>query len=172
MIFETTINFEPTSLKRHRHTFKGGRTYDPSAKDKKKFVQLINIPVNKMDKPIQCILKFYSSRPKSHYRTGKYSHLLKNSAPKYNTSKKDVDNMAKFVLDALNNKLYVDDCQIVKLECEKLYSKDNIGKVYMKFSEIIEIDESKNDKLETNKVETNKVETNKVETNKSTIINN
>ena len=146
MEFETIINFEPTSLKRHRHTFKGGRTYDPSAKDKKKFIQLIDIPTTKMEKPIKCILKFYSSRPKSHYRTGKYSHLLKNSSPKYNTSKKDVDNMAKFVLDALNNKLYVDDCQIVKLECEKLYSEDNIGKIYMKFTEIVEdetLDENK-----------------------------
>lgn len=33
MIFERTIQFEPVSLKRHRHRLKGG-TYDPSKKDK------------------------------------------------------------------------------------------------------------------------------------------
>ena len=145
MIFEKTINFEPTSLKRHRHTLKG-RTYDPSAKDKKKFIQLINLPIEKMKHPIKCVLKFYSSRPKSHYRSGKYSHILKDSSPIYNTSKKDIDNMAKFILDALNNKLYIDDCQIIKLECEKLYSED-IGKIYMKFTEIIKEDDD-NEKIE------------------------
>jgi hypothetical protein len=42
MIFETTINFEPVSLKRHRHRLKGG-TYDPSKKDKDNFIDYIFI---------------------------------------------------------------------------------------------------------------------------------
>lgn len=136
MIFEKTIPFEPTSLKRHRHT-KTGRTYDPSSKEKEDFLKLLDIPLQKMDKPIKCTLFFYSSRPKSHYRTGKFSGQLKPNAPKYNICKKDVDNMAKFVLDALNNKLYVDDAQIFELYCKKLYSDEkDKGSIYMKFEEI------------------------------------
>ena len=135
MIFESTIYFEPVSLKRHRHRLKGG-TYDPSKKDKDDFVKLVeNLPEEKMTKPIKCILHFYCKRPKSHYKTGKYSNILKDTAPKYNTNNKDLDNMVKFVLDALNDKLYVDDCQIIEINCIKSYSNDD-GYIYLKFMEI------------------------------------
>jgi len=134
MIFEKKVFFEPTSLKRHRHT-KKGFTYDPSCKEKTEFLKLLDLPMNKMEKPINCTIQFFSKRPKSHYRTGKYSNELKSTAPKYNINKKDIDNMAKFILDALNNKLYLDDSQIIKLCCEKNYSNDE-GYIFMKFEEI------------------------------------
>ena len=137
MLFEKTVIYEPTSLKRHRHT-KGGRTYDPSSKEKSDFLKLLDLPLNKMEKPINCTLYFYSTRPKNHYRSGKYSNELKPNAPVYNTSKKDIDNMAKFILDALNNKLYLDDAQIVVLHCKKDYSKvKDKGSIYMKFEDNI-----------------------------------
>lgn len=134
MIYEKTVFFEPTSLKRHRHT-KKGFIYDPSSKEKADLLKLLDIPLTKMEKPLSCILHFFSKRPKCHYRTGKYSNELKPTAPKYNTSKKDIDNMAKFILDALNNKLYIDDSQVVKLYCEKQYTTDQ-SYIYMKFEEI------------------------------------
>ena len=140
MIFEQTVSFEPMSLKRHRHRLKGG-TYDPSKKDKDEFVKKIeNWPEEKMSKPIHCILYFYCKRPKSHYKTGKNAHLLKETSPKYNTNNKDLDNMVKFVLDALNEKLYVDDCQIIEIQCKKLYmeGEGENGYIYMKFTEIVE----------------------------------
>ena len=102
MIYEKTIDFEPTSLKRHRHT-KKGFTYDPSCKDKMEFLKLLELPEDKMKKPINCIIHFFSKRPKSHFRTGKYSNELKDNSPKYNTCKKDLDNMVKFILDSLND---------------------------------------------------------------------
>ena len=135
MIFEATINFEPVSLKRHRHRLKGG-TYDPSKKEKYDFVNVIGgFPEDKMSKPIKCTLDFYCKRPKNHYRSGKYSNQLKDSSPKYNTNNKDLDNMVKFVLDALNDKLYLDDCQIIEINCRKMYSQDD-GYIYAKFEEI------------------------------------
>lgn len=148
MIFEKTIYFEPTSLKRHRHTGKG-RTYDPSAKEKQDFLKMFDIPLKKMEKPLNCIFHFYCARPKSHYRTGKYSNELKPNAPKYNTCKKDIDNMAKFILDALNNKLYVDDAQVVKLYCEKNYTTDK-SHIYMKFEEISDDNIENNNKIANN----------------------
>jgi Holliday junction resolvase RusA-like endonuclease len=135
MIFEKTIPFEPVSLKRHRHRLAGG-TYDPSKKEKDNFVSMIDdMPSEKMTNPIKCSLNFYCKRPKSHYKTGKNSHILKDTSPKYNTNNKDLDNMVKFVLDALNGKLYVDDCQIVEINCKKLYS-DGDGYIFCLFEEI------------------------------------
>ena len=135
MIFESTINFEPVSLKRHRHRLKGG-TYDPSKKDKDDFIKVIeNFPEQKMTKPIKCVLNFYCKRPKTHYKTGKNAHILKDTAPKYNINNKDLDNMVKFVLDALNDKLYTDDSLIFEITCSKLYS-ENDGYIYAKFMEV------------------------------------
>lgn len=137
--FEATIQFEPVSLKRHRHRLQGG-TYDPSKKEKDEFVKVIGnqLPEEKMSNPIKCQLRFYCKRPKNHYKTGKKSNELKDSAPKYNTNSKDLDNMVKFVLDALNDKLYVDDCQIIEITCSKLYSETSEGYIYVKFEEIKE----------------------------------
>ena len=135
MIFESTIQFEPVSLKRHRHRLKGG-TYDPSKKDKDDFIKAIeNFPTEKMTKPIKCTLLFYCKRPKNHYKTGKNSHVLKDSSPKYNINNKDLDNMVKFVLDALNDKLYIDDSLIIEINCSKLYA-ENEGYIYAKFTEV------------------------------------
>jgi len=137
MIFERTIQFEPVSLKRHRHRLKGG-TYDPSKKDKDEFVKVIgDLPEEKMTKPLRCKLNFFCKRPKNHFKTGKKSNELKDTAPKYNTNNKDLDNMVKFVLDALNDKLYTDDCLIVEINCIKSYSEGD-GYIYAKFEEINE----------------------------------
>jgi len=135
MYFEATINFEPVSLKRHRHRIHGG-TYDPSKKEKEDFVKLFEtLPPEKMSKPIKCGLHFYSTRPKNHYKSGKNAHILKETAPKHNVSNKDLDNMVKFVLDALNDKLYNDDSQIIEITCTKSYAVDK-GYIHMTFTEI------------------------------------
>jgi len=139
MLFEATIPFEPVSLKRHRHRLHGG-TYDPSKKEKDEFVKTIEglsqgLPQTKMTKPIRCTLNFYCKRPKTHYKTGKNAHVLKDTSPKYNINNKDLDNMVKFVLDALNDKLYVDDSLIFEINCSKMYSEGD-GYIYVKFMEV------------------------------------
>jgi Holliday junction resolvase RusA-like endonuclease len=136
-MFETTVDFEPVSLKRHRHRLKGG-TYDPSKKDKDEFIKKIqSLPFEKMKNPIKCVLHFFCKRPKNHFKSGKNSHLLKDTSPKYNTNNKDLDNMVKFVLDALNDKLYTDDSLIIEINCSKHYT-ENDGYIYMKFLEVDE----------------------------------
>jgi Holliday junction resolvase RusA-like endonuclease len=134
-IFESTIAFEPVCLKRHRHRLRGG-TYDPSKKEKDDFAQLFSLPEKKMANPIICTLRFYCKRPTNHFRTGKNAGQLKEGSPKYNTNNKDLDNMVKFVLDALNNKLYVDDRQIIEINCSKHYAADSEGSIYVKFEEV------------------------------------
>lgn len=72
-------------------------------------------------------LTFYMPRPKSHFRSGKYKHLLNNSAPKYHTSKPDIDNLVKLVLDELGKMRYwKDDAAVVSLKATKEYA-DIIG---------------------------------------------
>jgi Holliday junction resolvase RusA-like endonuclease len=138
MIFESTIKFEPVSLKRHRHRLKGG-TYDPSKKDKDDFIKVIeNFPEEKMTKPLRCVLNFYCKRPKIHYKSGKNAHILKDTSPKYNINNKDLDNMVKFVLDALNDKLYTDDSLIFEISCSKMYSEGD-GYIYAKFMEVDDV---------------------------------
>ena len=138
MIFQQIVNYPPTSLKRHRHT-KSGHSYDPSAKEKLAFVDKVELPETVMTGPIKATLHFYEKRPKCHYRTGKYSDLLKPRAPKYNTSKRDIDNFCKFVLDALNKRLYDDDSQIIVLNSTKNYTENREdGYIEMVFEEIIE----------------------------------
>ena len=136
MIIEQKVNYPPTSLKRHRHT-KYGHSYDPSAKDKLEFVNKVELPENLLEGALKATLHFYEKRPKCHYRSGKFSDELKPKAPKYNTSKKDIDNFCKFVLDALNKRFYNDDSQIIELCATKNYTKNKEdGFIYIKFQEI------------------------------------
>jgi len=64
-------------------------------------------------------------RPKSHYRTGKYKGMVKEKFQSIPMDKKpDIDNLIKFVLDALQgqNAYFVDDSQVVRILAEKIYS--------------------------------------------------
>jgi Holliday junction resolvase RusA-like endonuclease len=137
---EFKVYFPPTSLKRHRHSKFGTHTYDPSSKDKKEFVKKIAnlLPKKPLEGPLKVKLYFYEKRPKCHYRSGKYSNLLKESSPKYNTSKRDLDNFIKFILDALNKLLYLDDSQVIEIEAGKYYSEENNG--YIKGEFILVVD--------------------------------
>lgn len=68
-------------------------------------------------------LIFAMPRPKSHYRTGRFAHLLKPSAPLFHSVKPDVDKLERAVFDALTQAGVVeDDCRIVSSCSQKVYS--------------------------------------------------
>ena len=115
------IKGTPKPLQRHRHF--GRRAYDPSKKDKKQFYLLSSEhkPDTPIAGPIRLGVVFYFNRPKSHYRTGKFSYLLKDDAPAYHTKTPDTSNLVKFVEDALQPNFYKDDSQIIELKAEKYY---------------------------------------------------
>ena len=124
---EFSVLGNPKPLKRHRHHKYG--TYDPSKKDKEQFY--IQILEHRPDKPmsgdIMVNLNFYMQRPKSHYRTGKYSHLLKPQAPRScHSIKPDLDNLIKFVLDSIqgDNRFIKDDSMVFMIRASKLYDKN------------------------------------------------
>ena len=117
-----TIIGKPKALKRHRPSARGGY-YDPSSKDKKDI--MLQIAKFKPKQPfvgnIYLTLRFSMPRPKSHYRTGKYKHLLKDSSPELHSVKPDLSNMVKLYEDILQPDFYVDDSQICVLNCYKDY---------------------------------------------------
>lgn len=117
------INSPPQPLKRHRMT-RGGRVYDPSANDKKEWMVLAEdfCPPQAISGGIQIELEFNMLRPKSHFGTGRNLGILKDSAPKEHLRTPDLDNLVKFVLDAMNGKFYVDDSQIININCKKVYA--------------------------------------------------
>jgi len=119
-----TVNGIPRPLKRHRHT-RNGRTYDPSVKDKQSFATqaALKRPGEPLNGALRLKLIFYMPRPKNHYRTGKYAHLLKEASPHYHTSAPDTSNLIKLVEDALNGMYWTDDRQIAQVEAEKRYCK-------------------------------------------------
>lgn len=79
--------------------------------------------------PIRLTLAFTIKRPKSHYRTGKNSHLLKADAPHFPTSKPDVLKLARGVEDALTSIIWVDDAQIADEHLSKVYGEKEGCKV-------------------------------------------
>ena len=124
---------KPQPLHRHRTT-KQGRVYDDPRNGPNKDAIVIAARlagVKIIDGPVSMILYFRIPRPKSHYRTGKYSHILKDSAPSFVLTKPDIDNYAKLVLDAMNGIAYNDDCQVVDLEVRKLYADNGDEHTYI-----------------------------------------
>ena len=74
------------------------------------------------DGPIFLKLTFNIVRPKSHYRSGKNSHLLKDSAPLFPTSKPDALKLARGVEDALTGVVWKDDSLIVDEHLHKRFA--------------------------------------------------
>ena len=119
--FKFTVFGEPMPLSRHR--YHKGIMYNPSAKFQRQFLRdsLPYLPLEPLSGAIEMELAFFFQRPLSHFRSGRYSHLLKPTAPRYHSSRKDLDNLVKFVMDALNAKAYKDDGQVCSLRCSKAY---------------------------------------------------
>lgn len=61
-------------------------------------------------------------RPKSHYRTGRNSHLLRDDAPSRKASKPDCSKVLRAVEDAMSGVVYRDDAQIWCVQIQKLYT--------------------------------------------------
>jgi Holliday junction resolvase RusA-like endonuclease len=66
-------------------------------------------------------LVFFVPRPKCHFRSGKNSHLKKDSAPQYPTTKPDATKLLRGVEDALTGIIWRDDAQIVTQFVTKRY---------------------------------------------------
>lgn len=128
------IDTKPVVKKRPRFSSRG-RVWTP--KPTKDFEDIIDLRLKEqmageppLSGPVRVSLHFYFARPESHFkkdgslRKGKPTHFI-------HAKSGDVDNYAKAVLDAANEIVYDDDCQVLDLRCTKQYSDDNISKIIM-----------------------------------------
>ena len=125
----------PIPQARHRHRNGGKGTYDPCSEQKQEFVrQALQVcaqpPVADRAKPFRCSLEFCFARPKSHYLK---SGRLRKGARALATGRPDVDNLIKFVFDALNGVYFVDDAQCVQVAASKAYAQHNKVGVKLQF---------------------------------------
>ena len=72
---------------------------------------------------VQVDASFYLPRPKSHYRTGRNAHLVKDGAPRRPFGKPDLDKLARAILDGLTaGSAWADDGQVALLVTSKDYA--------------------------------------------------
>jgi len=64
--------------------------------------------------PLRVWMTFYLVRPKDHYRSGKFSHMLRDDAPIHPSVYPDVSKLARSTEDALTDAgVWLDDAQVV-----------------------------------------------------------
>lgn len=142
-----TVRGKPVPLRRHRTS--RGFMYNPSAKMQMEFRQVVSDmlfpsvtpssveeyieattsqpePIFREDEYLAVTLLFRLKRPKSHFVGSKPGpgRLRPTSPGRLHTTRTDVDNLAKFVLDSLNDLVYVDDRQIVSLHAAKVMDSE------------------------------------------------
>ena len=119
------INLMPRPKGRPRVT-KKGFTYTPpeTRKAEQDIVAIISSQVESMlYGPIKIQFVVTLPRPKSHFRTGKYEGIMKDTAPFHHIKRPDLDNLEKLFLDAANGVVYKDDSQVCQKTSQKIYGE-------------------------------------------------
>ena len=132
MIVTLRISGSPVSQPRQRHAMIAGhlRNYTPAKHPVQVFKYAIQCEAIKFftgtptTEPVKLSLTFVFSRPKVHYRTGRYADEMRKDAPEWHTHKPDIENCAKACLDALTGIVYKDDSQVCSLHITKKYHLD------------------------------------------------
>jgi Holliday junction resolvase RusA-like endonuclease len=113
------IDADPIPLQRARGARNG--FYDPQHIAKRNFALEVmsKIPRTKLiETPISFDMIFVIKMPKS-WSLKKRAKFLNQP----HTTRPDIDNLVKFIFDALNNVLYNDDAQIYKEEAQKMWGE-------------------------------------------------
>ena len=126
-----TIKGEPKGKGRPRHT-KNGHVYTPE--ETKRYEQLVGLSYRNSAKgyrftsPVNVTIWAYQKPPKKSKKMVE-DMLDGRILP---TKKPDVDNIAKIILDGLNNVAWDDDTQVVELMVVKRYSQEPLVAVMVK----------------------------------------
>ena len=76
--------------------------------------------------PVDLRVVFTFPRPRNHYRTGKFAHMLRGVAPRLMSTGPDLDKLVRAIGDALVDAcVIVDDKQIRHIEASKEWTMDN-----------------------------------------------
>jgi Holliday junction resolvase RusA-like endonuclease len=124
--------------------------YDPSRDAKQRFANGVRsemqatghntFPFFDRSTAIRMTAKFVLPRPKNDFKKNKALPLqLATTAGSFPRGK-DIDNLVKFVADALQDTLYMNDTNIVRVEAEKTYSTDiseGVGWTELEFTKVV-----------------------------------
>ena len=92
------------------------------AQDRYRHGQNTDDPTWPITGPVTVRVTFTFTRPKSHYRTGRNRHLLRDQAPTWPAGKPDIDKVLRSTLDALSDAgVWRDDAQVVRVVMAKVY---------------------------------------------------
>lgn len=78
--------------------------------------------------PVFVRITFTLTRPKVHYRTGRFAHLLRDEAPVFPIARGsgDLDKLIRSCLDSLTDaRVWVDDCQVVDMRPRKVWAGEH-----------------------------------------------
>ena len=124
------LNSKPVCQKRARMT-RSGIIYDSQKKDKLILRHLITNQLEKCDllktNPLKVEMLFYNEMPPSYSEKKKQKLEGKPDVRHY-----DIDNVAKFYLDVMNDLVYKDDSQVCELFCKKTYARDSKVEIRIK----------------------------------------
>lgn len=85
----------------------------------------LRVPNMQLAEAFEVIATFYFPRPKSHFRTGKNCHLLREGAPQFVAKKPDIEKLERSTYDAITDAgFWRDDALIVETHVKKLYADD------------------------------------------------
>ena len=128
------IPCRPRPQQRHRHA-RNGRAYDPSSEYKRDFLRVCRTvsapPTDEcFTAPVRCKLVCTFARPRSHLTS---TGALRKGSPLLHVYTPDTDNLAKFIMDALNGVYYKDDSQVYSLEVLKRYGEEDSVRVQLDY---------------------------------------
>lgn len=76
----------------------------------------------KFSGPVRMTLAFYHTRPKSHFRTGRNAHLLRDDAPTWKATSPDLSKLIRSTEDALTDAgVWVDDRLVAALNITDMW---------------------------------------------------
>ena len=82
------------------------------------------VPIFGSNQPVVVNIKFFMRRPNTHFKGKDRPNALRAGMPLAHVVVPDLDNTVKFVLDGMNELVYQDDKQVVKLVACKLFDSE------------------------------------------------
>lgn len=73
--------------------------------------------------PLRLVCRFYQTRPKNQFRTGKFAEVLRDDAPQFPLSKPDLTKLIRAAEDGMTNVVYSDDSIIVRQTATKEFGR-------------------------------------------------
>jgi Holliday junction resolvase RusA-like endonuclease len=76
-----------------------------------------------LDGPLEVWATFHIQRPRSHYRVGRFAHVVRDAAPEWPIGRPDATKLWRAAEDALKGVVFNDDSQVIIQHVMKTWSE-------------------------------------------------